>query len=67
MSIFKHHEHGNANEEETAKPDSKAEESEDGAAHDEYYDGTENPIAREHDEAVAREIRTNTPMRPPGI
>ena len=45
-----------------ASPESGAD-----AAHEEYVDGTENPIEREHDEARSAETRSTTFIRPPGI
>lgn len=63
MSVFKHHDHKDADGGQADAPSSTA----DNAEREEEIDGTENPIARERDEALAREINSETPLRPPGI
>ena len=61
MSIFKHHEHDSTHESESAasKNDSETELEE--------LDETEDPIERERDEAIRREVQSTTTFRPPGI
>ncbi|WP_062212895.1 hypothetical protein [Demequina oxidasica] len=64
MSIFKHHDKGKPEDGEADKPRRNADND---AALEEHFDGTEDPIQREHDEAEAREARAQIPPRPPGI
>ncbi|WP_061962726.1 hypothetical protein [Demequina aurantiaca] len=64
MSIFKHHDKDEPNNDEADKPRRNADND---AALEEYFDGTEDPIQREHDEAEAAEARAEIPPKPPGI
>lgn len=63
MSVFKHHDHKDADGGQADASSANA----DTAEREEELDGTEHPLAREHDEAVAREVRSETLPRPPGI
>jgi hypothetical protein len=64
MSNSKHHEHHKSDSSESSE---QANEAAQKVERTEQFDGTEDPIEREHDESVAREIRSTTPIRLPGI
>ncbi|WP_430868575.1 hypothetical protein [Demequina aurantiaca] len=64
MSIFKHHD---KKESDTSEATESPRSSDDDASAEESFEGTENPIELEHDRALARQIRSTTPIRPPGI